>query len=252
MLVASATSWFRGSTSVPSSECGRERMGSAVVVDVDGGGAGRGSCSGGCETQQEEKDHWRCGSFASTWGGRENHRSSSAICGVTVGLRIFFLSCNDETTVTTQMHKSTIDPPPPPPFCRDPGAAIPIFGYQALHSLPHLQHLHPPHGGILKASSSAAAAAAGGGVTGGGRGVGVGADRRAGLLFEGLYEEPSLGHLVGLVRYYVHQMEIVSNEEVSSRRSSRRVCSGGGGGVNARACVALIHAVPCDLNLVRP
>ncbi|CAM9110574.1 unnamed protein product [Scytosiphon promiscuus] len=98
---------------------------------------------------------------------------------------------------------------------KDPGAAIPIFSYQALHSLPHLQHLHPPHSGILKASSSAATTA-GGGATAGARSVGVGADRQAGLLFEGLYEEPSLGHLVGLVRYFVHQMEIVSNEEDSA------------------------------------
>lgn len=37
----------------------------------------------------------------------------------------------------------------------------------------------------------------------------------AGMMFEGLYEEPSLGHLVGLVRYYVHQMELISKEEVS-------------------------------------
>lgn len=34
------------------------------------------------------------------------------------------------------------------------------------------------------------------------------------MLFEGLYHEPSLGHLVGLVRYYVHRMEVVSKEEV--------------------------------------
>lgn len=40
-----------------------------------------------------------------------------------------------------------------------------------------------------------------------------------GMLFEGLYQEPSLGHLVGLVRYYVHRMEVVSMEEV--RRNVR-------------------------------
>lgn len=34
------------------------------------------------------------------------------------------------------------------------------------------------------------------------------------MKFEGFYAEPSLGHLVGLVRYYVHRMECVSKEEV--------------------------------------
>lgn len=41
------------------------------------------------------------------------------------------------------------------------------------------------------------------------------------MAFEGLYQEPCLGHLVGLVRYYVHRMEIVSKEEVG-RVSLRR------------------------------
>lgn len=35
-----------------------------------------------------------------------------------------------------------------------------------------------------------------------------------GVKFEGFYADPSLGHLVGLVRYYVHRMECVSKEEV--------------------------------------
>lgn len=35
------------------------------------------------------------------------------------------------------------------------------------------------------------------------------------MAFEGLYQEPSLGHLVALVRYCVHRMEVVSKEEVS-------------------------------------
>lgn len=34
------------------------------------------------------------------------------------------------------------------------------------------------------------------------------------MMFEGLYHEPSLGHLVGLVRHYIHRMEVVSKEEV--------------------------------------
>ncbi|CAM9496664.1 unnamed protein product, partial [Ectocarpus sp. 12 AP-2014] len=46
---------------------------------------------------------------------------------------------------------------------KDPGAAIPIFSYLSLNSLPHLQqlHSHSPHG-LLKQSSAAAAAASGG------------------------------------------------------------------------------------------
>lgn len=50
--------------------------------------------------------------------------------------------------------------------------------------------------------------------------------RPVGLMFEGLYREPSLGHLVALVRYYVHAMESVASEEVSvSGIVSRRVGS---------------------------
>lgn len=45
-------------------------------------------------------------------------------------------------------------------------------------------------------------------------GGGVSGEEGGGIFFEGLYHEPSLGHLVGLVRYYVHRMEVVSKEEV--------------------------------------
>lgn len=38
------------------------------------------------------------------------------------------------------------------------------------------------------------------------------------MTFEGLYQEPSLGHLVALVRYYLHVMEVVSKEEVSNEK----------------------------------
>lgn len=52
---------------------------------------------------------------------------------------------------------------------------------------------------------------------GGGRGAaakgGISA-ASGGMMFEGLYQEPSLGHLVGLIRFYVHRMEVVSKEEV--------------------------------------
>ncbi|CAN0236352.1 unnamed protein product, partial [Ectocarpus fasciculatus] len=100
---------------------------------------------------------------------------------------------------------------------KDPGAAIPIFSYQSLNSLPHLQqlHSHSPHG-LLKQSTTAASAAAAGGAgdSRGGGGVAK-ADEGGGVMFDGLYQEPSLGHLVGLVRYYVHPMETVSKEEVS-------------------------------------
>lgn len=111
-------------------------------------------------------------------------------------------------------------------FGRDPGAAIPIFSYQSLNSLPRLQqlHSHSPHG-LLKQSSAAAAAAAGGAADSRGGGGVAKADEGGGVVFEGLYQEPSLGHLVGLVRYYVHQMETVSKEEVSVRPVSKRCLS---------------------------
>ncbi|CAM9408559.1 unnamed protein product [Ectocarpus sp. 12 AP-2014] len=100
---------------------------------------------------------------------------------------------------------------------KDPGAAIPIFSYLSLNSLPHLPqlHSHSPHG-LLKKSSAAAAAAAGGAADSRGGGGVAKADEGGGVVFEGLYQEPSLGHLVGLVRYYVHQMETVSKEEDSA------------------------------------
>lgn len=134
---------------------------------------------------------------------------------------------------------------------RDPGASVPIFGYQALHSLPHLQHQHPPHG-LLQTPGVAGVGGGGagrGGVRGGGGAAGVCVEGGEGMMFEGLYQEPSLGHLVGVVRYYVHRMEVVSKEEVRVLRPLF-IGDGGGarfafGGSHVCACVLLSCRVWC-------
>lgn len=97
------------------------------------------------------------------------------------------------------------------PSFRDPQGSVAIFDYRALHSLPHFrQPSHVRAGGV---SSSSGRGASGG--------VGVGSE---GMMFEGLYHEPSLGHLVALVRYYVHEMDMLSLKEVRSERPSFHVC----------------------------
>lgn len=95
---------------------------------------------------------------------------------------------------------------------RDPEAAIPIFAYQALQNLPHLlPRQYSPHrlrqgveGGFFGGKSGSPGRDFRTGLSGAG----------GGMVFEGLYHEPSLGHLVGLVRHYIHRMEVVSKEEV--------------------------------------